>query len=396
MHVRSPQKAKANLRMEQRASLPVIDISSLFSNSENANSMATESEAVVSALAAAVTTHGIFAITGHGIPIAIIDAALAATKSSLESDGPAEAESWEEHEKIVSTRLPGELKNYSPAGVENVGRFYNGKADAPTESVAKFTVFPPNWERDPMLPERQHNVWPPTSSGILFRQALETYYEHVQGVSDILHSALAQSIGKKSSFIKDMMGPYGHGLLRALHYNCHTDQADVDGQSAPAMAAHKDLGTTTLLVSDAMGLQFQPRGTHEWIDVVVPHGAIVVNLGEFFEVWTGGAWHATLHRVSASGRQGRTSLAFFSNQAIPLPRDGSAPENRTIAPLEEIDVVGQGADKNAEWIGVGRYNGSDAQKTVGWPSYFFDRLNSLFQAAECSTQGGNDAARAGK
>jgi isopenicillin N synthase-like dioxygenase len=371
------------------ASIPVVDIAPLFlSNSP-------ECDAVISALSAAVTSHGIFAITGHGIPLHVIDGALAASKASLEAGGPAETEQWEELEQIVSTRLPNEFKNFSSAGSENIGRFYNGNTEAPIELVSKFSVFPPSWEGDSTVAQRQPNIWPSTSNGAVLQEALERYYEEVQCVSDVLHTGLSQSLGKSRSFIKDMLGPYGHGILRALRYQCNSD---AHLASAPALAAHKDLGTTTLLLSDALGLQFQPRDSNDWIDVVVPHGALVVNLGEFFEVWTGGAWHATLHRVSSSGRRGRTSLAFFSNQAIPLPRDGSAPEDRTIAQLDEINVVAQGAplQHHVEWKGLGHYWNTETQKTLGWPSYFFDRASSLIKGGQKSNEGDDTDARAAK
>merc|ERR1712187_26070 len=99
-------------------------------------------------------------------------------------------------------------------------------------------------------------------------------------------------------------------------------------------------------------------------------GALVVNLGEFFEVWTGGAWHATLHRVSASGRHGRTSLAFFSNQGIPLPSNGSAPKDCAIVPVDhhpDVDETGQPSIGNTK-------------QPIRWPSYFFERLANLAKA----------------
>merc|ERR1712151_498925 len=120
-----------------------------------------------------------------------------------------------------------------------------------------------------------------------------------------------------------------------------------------------DLGTTTFLLSDSPGLQFLPRDSDEWGDGMVPDGALTVNLGEFFEIWSRGTWRATPHRVAAAGRQGRTSLAFFSSQGIPLPLDGSTPKDRIIAPLE--DVLAGGGDVD------GIETASDAPKSLAWP-----------------------------
>jgi len=297
-----------------------------------------------------------------------MDAALAASKDALDIGGHAETEHWQELEEHVSTRLPGEFANFTPAGRENVGRMYNRDAKAASEAVAKFTVWPSAWESDPTVAKRCCNVWPSTANGDVLRVALERYYVEVQRVSDVLHNGLSQSVGQSGSFIKDMLGPYGTGLLRALRYQ---RKEDVD-IAAPAMAAHKDLGTTTLLYSDAMGLQFQPHNSCEWIDVVIPRGALAVNLGEFFEVWTRGVWHATRHRVAPSGRQGRTSLAFFSSQGIPVPSDGSALKDCTISPLVHHDDV----------IETQQPSGVDAHLSLKWPSYLFERLAGLMKGSE--------------
>eukprot|EP00931_Biecheleriopsis_adriatica_P037029 TRINITY_DN21258_c0_g1_i1.p1 TRINITY_DN21258_c0_g1~~TRINITY_DN21258_c0_g1_i1.p1 ORF type:complete len:394 (+),score=69.86 TRINITY_DN21258_c0_g1_i1:30-1211(+) len=354
--------------VDAEPSIPVIDIAPLLSQSANGE----DCSEVISALSAAVFSHGIFAIVGHGIPPNVVYQALAAAKDSLRSGGPAENEQWQELERGISTRLPGEMTNFTPSGLENLGRFYNGEAKAPTESVAKFTVWPPCWDLNPAVAERQRNLWPSTAHGQVLREALEEYFAEVQRVSDVLHSGLARALGKPGSFIEDMLAPFGNGVLRALHYQGE-DGAESE---APAMAAHKDLGTTTFLVSDAPGLQFQPRDSDDWVDVVVPPDALVVNLGEFFEIWTRGMWRATLHRVAASGRRGRTSLAFFANQAIPHPSDGSSLADRVIAPIEDI-VGAEVASRELEWAGIRAHLASDARKTVAWPSFFFERVQAL-------------------
>jgi isopenicillin N synthase-like dioxygenase len=343
------------------SSIPVIDIEPL--KLLNASSTTTAAEWAVSetikALTGAIKSHSIFAITGHGIPLDVMDAALHATKVALEKSGDADRENWRESEQAISTRLPSEMANFVPAGVENIGRSVNGNTRAPSESVAKFTVWPRSWDTDPAVPERQRNIWPETSNGQTFRTALERYHGEAHRVSNVLHHALSLTMGKPGSFIQESLGPYGHGLLRALRYQRNEHVEEVD---APAMAAHRDFGTTTLLLSDNTGLQFQIPDSSEWIDVVVPRGALTVNLGEFFENWTGGAFRATLHRVSAAGRKGRTSLAYFSNQAIPLPIDGSAPKDRIISPLEDL---------------IDKQDSERQLQRIAFPSYVFTRLAKL-------------------
>merc|ERR1711988_235613 len=134
------------------------------------------------------------------------------------------------------------------------------------------------------------------------------------------------------SFVYDSLTPHSFGLCRA---QCYHQREAPPGEELPlAIGGHRDLGTTTLLLSDAPGLQFQPRGSDEWVDVRAPENAIVVNLGEFFEIWTKGAWRATPHRVKAACERDRVSLAFFSNQAIHQPAGGLRAVSRTIVPLD--------------------------------------------------------------
>jgi isopenicillin N synthase-like dioxygenase len=350
----------------------VIDISRLMLPKVPGDGAAASGSAqVLTAISDAVTIHGIFAITGHGIPLDVMATALAAAKGSLRSGGAAEKERWHEHEQTVSSRQPGEVGNFQPTGMENVGRAY-GNANAPPETIQKFTVWPPRWNEDPAVPARQRNIWPATANGEVLRDALESFYSEMQRVSEVVHSGLAQCMGKPASFIQDTLAPYEDGVLRGHYYFPHEG----------TMFAHKDWSTTTLLLSDAPGLQFQPRDSDAWVDVVVPAGALICNLGEFFEVWTHGAWRATPHRVVAAGKDGRTSIAFFANQGIPKPLDGSDPEDRIIAPLDGALLGAPGTGGQLEWTGLETGIGSDAQKSIGYPSFLLNRLRKMSAAGK--------------
>ena len=50
----------------------------------------------------------------------------------------------------------------------------------------------------------------------------------------------------------------------------------------------------------------------KWIDVPTIKDTFVINIGDLMELWTGGRWTSTLHRVVAKPNQSeRKSLAFF-------------------------------------------------------------------------------------
>jgi len=75
--------------------------------------------------------------------------------------------------------------------------------------------------------------------------------------------------------------------------------------------AHKDTNVITFLWSNvAGGLELCDRsGT--WIDVDHVDGAIVMNIGEMLELWSGGRLIATPHRAANNGSNARYSFPYF-------------------------------------------------------------------------------------
>jgi isopenicillin N synthase-like dioxygenase len=72
------------------------------------------------------------------------------------------------------------------------------------------------------------------------------------------------------------------------------------------------------------GLQLQ-CADGQWLEVTVPPGALLVNLGSLMALWTGGRWRSTLHRVTnpthahAATSSRRMSLAFFHKVNLDAP-----------------------------------------------------------------------------
>jgi isopenicillin N synthase-like dioxygenase len=67
---------------------------------------------------------------------------------------------------------------------------------------------------------------------------------------------------------------------------------------------HSDWGFLTLIMQDNVGgLQVQPSGTQQWIDVPVVDGALVLNIGDYLSLLTHGRFISPLHRVIADQRE---------------------------------------------------------------------------------------------
>ena len=86
---------------------------------------------------------------------------------------------------------------------------------------------------------------------------------------------------------------------------------------------HKDSDAFTILYPDPVGgLQVRPIGG-QWISADCPPGAFVVNIGDMMELWSGGRFRSTPHKVINHTGAERYSFPYF---AIPN-------EHVTIVPL---------------------------------------------------------------
>lgn len=104
----------------------------------------------------------------------------------------------------------------------------------------------------------------------------------------------------------------GNSLLRLLHYPPQLGER-VDG--AVRAGAHEDINLITLLLgAQEAGLEVK-HGTHGWLRLDVPEGAIVLNCGDMLQRLTGGILPSVTHRVTnprpERAHLGRYSMPFF-------------------------------------------------------------------------------------
>ena len=77
--------------------------------------------------------------------------------------------------------------------------------------------------------------------------------------------------------------------------------------------AHSDYGCLTLLYCDGTpGLQLL-TASDQWVDVTVPEGALIVNLGDLLQRWTNDRYRSTRHRVISPVGGERYSVPMFVN-----------------------------------------------------------------------------------
>ncbi|KDQ08228.1 hypothetical protein BOTBODRAFT_38059 [Botryobasidium botryosum FD-172 SS1] len=128
------------------------------------------------------------------------------------------------------------------------------------------------------------------------------------------------------------------------------DNPPVDQEGDIRAGAHSDYGSITLLFQkDVGGLQILlPNG--EWLDAPAENDAILVNVGDSFDFWTGGLFKSTQHRVAlprtaAEKAQARYSIVYFLHAADDVPL--SRIPRKGLKGSETSEITTQAADNQS-------------------------------------------------
>ena len=267
--------------------VPVVDIS--------------DPVAAVPHIRAACEEVGFFSVTGHGVPIELIDLATATARRFF--DLPVA-------EKLkVAMPYAGYPYGYSPLTGESLAASlgHGGHPDL-KESFAVGPVDPATHEiTDPdELFAWSQNLWPSGMEG--FRQTWEAYFRACANLSAHILSLMATALALPVDHFDPMINRHT-SAMRALNYPAI--EHPLEGQLGAG--AHTDYGTITVLLPDYVqaGLQVQDSGG-AWHDVTPERGSLVVNLGDAMARWTNDRWRSTMHRVLNPTAR-RQSIAFFHN-----------------------------------------------------------------------------------
>jgi isopenicillin N synthase-like dioxygenase len=171
-----------------------------------------------------------------------------------------------------------------------------------------------------------------------WREAVGSYYRGMVETSRALMHSIARSLHLAEHFF-DQAFDQGLSTLRLIRYPPRAD-ADQAAEADPSVwvvhegkryyvtgAPHVDSGFLTLLAQHGVG-GLQARNRHgAWIDVPLLEGALAVNFGKVLERWSAGRIQATEHRVIGNGEP-RMSIPFFYEaradaEIRPLPLDAA-------------------------------------------------------------------------
>ena len=147
------------------------------------------------------------------------------------------------------------------------------------------------------------NRWPENMPE--FRTVIERYWSAMEGISATLLACFANLLNLPAV---DLQALFDKPLtnMTLLHYP-PTEEANKVG-----IHPHKDTDVFTLLYPDAVGgLQLRTRDGI-WINASGPEEALIVNVGNMLETWSGGRFLSTPHRVVNQTGLERYSFPYFA------------------------------------------------------------------------------------
>jgi isopenicillin N synthase-like dioxygenase len=227
----------------------------------------------LAALHGACAGIGFFHVANHGVPEALVDAAL------------------QQAQLFFALPMAQRLEPGTPPDLKE--GFYVGNELAEDDPRVRAGCF-----------NHGPNQWPPALPG--FRPAMEAYFGALTELAVRLMRAMAGARGLPpghfAAFCDDPMS-----VLRLLHY---PPQPPDPQPGEKGCGAHTDWGCLTLLRQDAAG-GLQVRVGADWTPAPPLPGTFVVNIADMFARWTNGRYRSTLRRVvNLSGRD-RYSMPFF-------------------------------------------------------------------------------------
>jgi isopenicillin N synthase-like dioxygenase len=286
--------------VKESSAIPVVDIAALGGPDPAAEA------AVVEVLRHAAGKVGFLHVTGHGIAPAVIDRLRAAARRFFAQPEGVKMASYIGGSSNHRGYVP-EGEEVFATGNRDRKEAFDLALDLPADSVPL---------GHPMLGPNQ---WPDLPG---FREDVMAYYAATFAVGRRLLRGFAMALGRAAdSFDHLVVAPPSQ--LRLVHYPWQAEAED-----APGIGAHTDYECFTLLLATGPGLEVLDA-SGAWVDVPPVPGALVVNIGDMMEFWSGGAFVATSHRVRKVAEERYSFPLFFA-----LDYDVEiAPLGRSAAPI---------------------------------------------------------------
>ncbi len=248
-------------------------------------------------IAAACSDVGFVAVTGHQVS----ESTIASMRSMVE-----QVFAQSEQVKAANRIQPGNYRGFIPLGFFTPNR----PTDGETPQADAYEGFKLHWECPASHPAMTAcdlygtNRW--LEELPTMRDVVLDYWAACDVVADKLLRGFALALGiDEESLLQLFEAPITNMTL--LHYPPQDPDSD-----SPSFHPHKDTNAITILHPDPIGgLRLQQRDGG-WIDAVCPPDALLINVGDMMELWSGGRFVSTPHQVINRTGAERYSFPYFS------------------------------------------------------------------------------------
>ena len=248
----------------------------------------------INLLSEALSDHGFFSITQHGLSKDLVDSCYKSSKAFFDLD-------YQIKNTYSSVGSKG-ARGYTPKGIET----------AVGEKIADQKEF---WPHGPLIDDTYDKNIPENlniSQVPEFNKHFDQLYIELHNIGSRVLSVIALSLGLDQNYFNSWVEK-GNSLLRSIHY------PPVETKSNPHRArAHEDINLITLLIgAEEGGLEVLSKDG-SWIKVEPSTDAIVCNIGDMMQLVTDKRLKSTTHRViqdEVVESKPRYSIPFFLHPA---------------------------------------------------------------------------------
>ncbi len=267
--------------------VPVIDISSLFSNKKS------ETDNLARSIAAACNSIGFFYIINHGVSHTIFDNVFSECRALFNMSA--------QEKELINIHKSKHMRGYFSFGADksdgihgDIKEGFDMASDIPLDDPyvkAGLAFYGPN-------------VWPANLPN--FKRVTTEYYTSMLQVGRLLLRSFARGLGVEDNFFDDKFRK-PMAQMRLLRY----PQTPNPNSKQIGAGEHTDFGWITMIAQDEIGGLEVLNKQGEWIDIPPVPSSLVVNIGDLMARWTNDQYTATFHRVINKSSRDRYSIAFF-------------------------------------------------------------------------------------
>jgi isopenicillin N synthase-like dioxygenase len=318
--------------------LPVIDVAPLIDPGSGP-----ACSSVAAQIRAACHEHGFFYITGHGVPVGLLDGLEAASSEFFRLPLADKLEIAMEHGGRA-------WRGYFPVGAE----LTSGQPDL-KEGLYFGTELPRD---DPRVlagvPLHGPNLFPRQVPAL--RPIVLSYLDALTSLGQAVLRGIALSLGLGAGYFAAAATADPTILFRIFSYPPSQPQAGNWG-----VGEHTDYGLLTLLAQDDNG-GLQVTAPQGWIDAPPITGTFVCNIGDMLDRLTAGEYRSTPHRVLNLSGRSRLSFPFFLDPGF----------TAEVPPLPERADAGDASGRR-------RWDGQDLRGFTGsYGDYLLGKVSKVF------------------